>query len=180
VHAAPTPRQGEAGFTYLWLLFAVALAGVAAAAIGERANVARQREQEAELEFRGQAIAHAIAAYWQATPGGARVLPKTLGALVEDRRGPSVVRHLRRVYEDPFTGRADWELVMNEDGGRIRGVHSRSQAQPFNVVGLGSRRVGDAPYRISERDFVFFGDAAAVTSSPASTPSRSPASRLAP
>lgn len=175
----PRPSRREAGFTYLWLLFAVALAGAAAAAIGERASVSRQREQESELEFRGQAIARAIASYWQATPGEAKVLPATLGVLVEDRRGLTVLRHLRRVYEDPFTGHADWELVMNEDGDRIRGVHSRSQAQLFNVVGLDSRRGVDAAHRVSERSFVFSGDAAA-SAPPKPTPLRRPAGRSVP
>ena len=153
----------QAGFTYLWLLFAVAIVGAAAAALGERATVAIQRDKEAELAFRGQEIARAIAAYWAATPSATRELPASLAELTEDRRGPVVVRHLRRVYADPFTGLPDWQVIASEDGRHVRGVRSRSDALPFAVTGIDSAASG-VPRRISDRLFVFEGDIAASAS----------------
>ena len=99
------PHQRERGFTYLWLLFAVLLSGAALAAIGERATVVTQRDREAELEFRGDAIRRAIASYWNASPLDARALPTSLQELTEDRRGPVVIRHLRRGLRRSLHGR---------------------------------------------------------------------------
>lgn len=107
---------GSRGFTYLWLLFVVALGGVALAALGQRQQTIQQREREAELRFRGEAIAAAIGGYLRASPGaeGANGLPQRLEDLLEDRRSGKVQRHLRRLYTDPFTGRADWLLIQGE------------------------------------------------------------------
>jgi hypothetical protein len=41
-----------------------------------------------------------------------------------------VQRHLRRLYADPVTGSADWELLRTPGGG-ITGLRSRSEAQPL-------------------------------------------------
>jgi hypothetical protein len=51
-------------------------------------------------------------------------------------------RHLRRVYLNPLSGQADWEMVMAPDGG-VKGV----------VVHW---RVDDSAQKI-ERSFVFAG-----------------------
>lgn len=105
---------GSRGFTYLWLLFVVALGGVALAALGQRQQTVQQREREAELRFRGEAIAAAIGGYMRASPDGANGLPQQLEDLLEDKRSGKVQRHLRRLYTDPFTGRADWLLIQGE------------------------------------------------------------------
>jgi type II secretory pathway pseudopilin PulG len=108
-------RAGSQGFTYLWLLFVVALGGVALAALGQRQQTLQQREREAELRFRGAAIASAIASYVRASPAGAtHSLPQRLEDLLEDRRSGALQRHLRRLYVDPFTGRADWTLIQGQ------------------------------------------------------------------
>ena len=75
--------------------------------------------------FRGNEIAHAITSYWAAAPGSDKQLPATLDELLDDRRGARALHHLRRLYDDPFTGHADWALILTDDG-RISGVHSRS------------------------------------------------------
>ena len=163
------PHQRERGFTYLWLLFAVLLSGAALAAIGERATVVMQRDREAELEFRGDAIRRAIASYWNASPLDARALPTSLQELTEDRRGPVVIRHLRRVYDDPFTGEPDWELLYASDGRGIIGVHSRSAVVAYRIVGLNPGPTGSVR-KISDR--IFQVDDATAASAPASSAGR--------
>jgi type II secretory pathway pseudopilin PulG len=155
-------RQG--GFTYLWLLLVLAAGGAGLAALGERANTAVQRERETELAFRGGEIARAIAAYWAATPGPAKALPESLQDLLEDRRGPHVVRHLRRLYVDPFTGEVDWVLVKTEDG-RIAGLHSRAAVAAFRVADLPAAQRGQHRF-VSDRVFLFSPSAAASAAAP--------------
>lgn len=154
-------RRRQRGFTYLLLLFALAAGAAGLAALGERASTAVQRERERELMFRGNAIVDAIASYWSATPGDTKQLPHTLEELAEDRRGPRPLRHLRRIYADPFTGRSDWVAVLSEDG-RLTGVHSRSDALAMRSVDLPELPVGRHA-RISERLFVFSVERGVVT-----------------
>ncbi|HEX5126865.1 MAG TPA: hypothetical protein VFW00_08995, partial [Rhodocyclaceae bacterium] len=49
--------------------------------------------------------------------------------LIEDKRFPFPVRHLRRIYRDPMTRRADWETTVVQGG--IVAIHSRSHATPL-------------------------------------------------
>jgi type II secretory pathway pseudopilin PulG len=123
---------GERGFTYVGLLLAVAIMGAGLAAIGEVASTAAKREKEAELLFVGDQFARAITQYLASSPGGQQY-PPTLEDLLADKRYPNVRRHLRRIYPDPMTGRADWVLVRGPGGG-IVGVHSQSMARPLKVA----------------------------------------------
>ena len=127
--AAP-PR--ELGFTYVWLLIAVALMALGLAAVGEVASTAAKREREAELLFVGDQFARAIAEYRASSPGAAQY-PQTLEELLADKRYPNARRYLRRVYPDPMTGRADWGLVRGPGGG-IVGVHSQSLERPLKIA----------------------------------------------
>lgn len=121
----------QRGFTYLAVLFLVALTAAGLAALGQAWSTAAQRERERELEFRGSEIARAVLAYRRATGTAAGQWPATLEDLLEDRRGPVPRRHLRRLYADPFTGRPDWVLVGDPaQPGRFHAVHSRSR-QPL-------------------------------------------------
>ncbi|MCE4537076.1 hypothetical protein LXT12_07420 [Pelomonas sp. P7] len=119
------------------MLFLVALTAAALAGLGQAWSTAAQREKERELEFRGRAIAAAIASYQRAGRSGPGELPRSLDDLLEDRRDVIVRHHLRKRYVDPFTGEADWELIPAPgDASRFYGVRSRStslllrQAQP--------------------------------------------------
>jgi type II secretory pathway pseudopilin PulG len=114
------------GFTYLALMVAMVLIGAALAAVGEIWSVQAQREREVELIWRGDAIRQAIRSY---VLTGAR-FPMDLQDLVDDQRTPTARHHLRRIYEDPMSGAADWTLIRAADGG-IMGVASSSQASPI-------------------------------------------------
>lgn len=117
--------QREAGFTYIGVLILIAITSAAVAMLGPMWSQQLQRERERELQFRGKAIARAIASYVAASPAAAQVYPRSFEDLLEDRRGPVIRRHLRMVYVDPFTGKADWTLIPFEgQPGRFRGVRS--------------------------------------------------------
>lgn len=118
-------RNGRRGFTYLALLFWLAIAGVGLAALGQAWHMKARREREEELQFRGTEYARALGSYaaWHAGR-----YPKTLDDLLEDREGPQVLRHLRRAYADPITGHREWGLVRNEFDG-IEAVYSLSDAR---------------------------------------------------
>ena len=167
----PQRKRCRSGFTYLWLLFFIAITAATAAAIGQRSSVVVQREKEAELSFRGHEIERAIGSYWDATPGEQKELPRGLVDLVEDRRGGALRRHLRRVWTDPFTGQVDWILIMADDGEHVRGVRSRADAPAFDIKGLGPTLPG-ARRLVSERVFVF-GPSASQPAASASEPLRS-------
>lgn len=116
----------QAGFTLVAVLLVVAATGAGLAAIAGLASHAAQREKEAQLLFAGQQFRQAIAGYYRKESR----YPKALDEMLEDRRYPMPVRHLRKVYRDPITGRADWGLVEAPEGG-IMGVHSLSQETPI-------------------------------------------------
>ncbi len=118
----------QRGFTYLGVLVIVALMGFGLAAFGELYSHAAKREKERELLFIGEQFRNAIASYYNKSPG-VKVYPKKLEDLLEDKRFPMPQRHLRRVYGDPMTGKADWALV-EAPGGGFMGVHSVSEETP--------------------------------------------------
>ncbi|MHB8726465.1 MAG: type II secretion system protein [Casimicrobiaceae bacterium] len=122
------------GFTYIGLLVSIVIIGAALAAVGQVWSTEAQREREAELLYRGDAIRSAIQAYMYGI-GGSGQYPQALQDLVQDQRAPEIKRFLRRVYEDPVTGQADWTLILSPEGG-IMGVASSSKAKPLKVRGF--------------------------------------------
>jgi type II secretory pathway pseudopilin PulG len=125
----------EKGFSYIGLLIAMAVLGIGLAATGELWRTAAKREREQELLFAGSEFRNAFASYYALTPGGQPRYPRALEELLDDRRGPVARRHLRRIYPDPMTGKADWAIV-EAPGGGIAGVHSRSEAKPLKTAGF--------------------------------------------
>ncbi|CAK0781592.1 hypothetical protein CCP3SC15_930023 [Gammaproteobacteria bacterium] len=110
-------QQNQYGFTYLGLLFAVAMAGVALAATGVLWSTQRQREREQDLLFVGNQIRQAIRSYYEHSPGLVKRYPAKLDDLLRDNRFLTVQRHLRQRYMDPMTGAREWGLVMAPKGG---------------------------------------------------------------
>ena len=126
-------RIPQRGFTYVWMLAAVAVPGVGLAALGTLWSAAAQREREDELIRIGVAYAQAIASYQRMSPGSVRQLPPSLEALVLDDRYPQPQRHLRRLYPDPIDPGRPWGLLRDPEG-RIKAVHSLSGEQPWRRV----------------------------------------------
>ncbi|MBV9345099.1 MAG: type II secretion system protein [Gammaproteobacteria bacterium] len=117
----------QRGFTYMGLLFAVAVMGLMLTLVGRVWSTTEQREREIQLLFVGHAYRNAIASYFAS---GHR-FPAELKDLVQDDRSPEPRHHLRTLYADPTTGQADWNLVMTPDGQGIMGVVSSSNAAPI-------------------------------------------------
>lgn len=133
-----TRASRSGGFTYLTILFIVAIMGVGLALVGEVWHTAAMREREAELLYAGNQYRIAIKRYYLAGP---QQYPRSLSDLLKDPRKPGIERYLRRLYPDPVTGEA-WEVVKAPDGG-VMGVHSLSKDKPLKT----------ARFRIRDRSF---------------------------
>lgn len=112
---------GQRGFTYLWVLVAVALIGVGLAATAEAWVTSGRRNKLAQADWAGAQYAQAIGSYYEFTPGIAKAYPSNLEELLDDRRGPVLRRHLRSMYRNPFSIDGTWDLVRGGDS-RIHGV----------------------------------------------------------
>jgi hypothetical protein len=56
---------------------------------------------------------------------------------------PGVRRHLRKIFVDPLTGKAEWGVVYLGDGTTgVVAVHSLSTARPLKVANFDSRFAG--------------------------------------
>lgn len=165
--AAPV-WHGMRGAALLTVLVMVALLGLAASLAGQSLGALLQREREAELLWRGLQYRQAIASYYQVKHGAQQMYPPSLDDLVRDPRFPGVVRHLRRLYEDPMTGQ-EWELVK-DPAEKIIGVRSTSDLVPFQQGGFpyGLETLeGKGSYR--EWEFVFTPAKKADATTPAPT-----------
>lgn len=118
------------GFTYLGVLFLVALLSTTAAMASVVWSVVQQRENERELVFVGGQFQAAIEHYRQRSNGAAKPYPPSLQELLRDSRSAALQRDLRQIYFDPMTGSAQWGLIRSPDGG-IVGVHSLSDRAPL-------------------------------------------------
>lgn len=165
------PSQGgQRGAILIMLLVMVVIMGLAAGMAGQTWRDTIQRAREAELLWRGQQYQQAIASYYSVNHGAQRMLPAKLEDLVRDPRFPNVVRHMRKLYNDPMTGE-EWQLVT-DPAERIVGVHSSSDLEPFQKDGFPKtleQLKGKSTY--SEWQFVF----AIPRNNKASKPSQIPA-----
>jgi type II secretory pathway pseudopilin PulG len=131
VSTSPRRSQGAVilGVFVLLALFGFALLG----AVRWLKSVDRH-DKEQELLAVGREFREAIDRYRNA-PGGSGQPPRKLEDLLQDPRFPSTVRHLRRIYADPMTGKTQWGLVKAPDGG-ILGVFSLSIQEPMKRQGF--------------------------------------------
>jgi type II secretory pathway pseudopilin PulG len=173
-------QRSMRGFAYLFLLFALAVMGLLLAAFGQNWSTTTQREREAELVFIGKQFSAALASYRARSIQGTPIAPATLDELLEDKRFPFPVRHLRQIFRDPMTGKRDWEAQLVD--GRIIGVRSHSQKTVIrkklpDYVAMATD-VGQSPVY---HDWLFTAaeDAAApaASSAPLPSPSGSPVNK---
>jgi type II secretory pathway pseudopilin PulG len=121
----------QAGFAYIWTLILVAFMGVGASIASDLYATSVRRDQERELLFIGHEFRAAIARYQNSNPAGQQMYPVSLEELLKDPRFPNARRHLRKLYRDPVTGKAEWGTVLVQ--GRIVGVYSLSDKAPVKV-----------------------------------------------
>lgn len=132
----PLLQAGESrGFTYVWVLAAIALLSIGLAAMGPRWADAAKREREQELLRVGSLYAGAITTYYAAAPGSFRQYPPELKDLLEDTRRVGTLRHVRKLYADPLAPARPWGLVRSADGG-ITAVFSQSEDAPLHAAPL--------------------------------------------
>ena len=144
----PTPT-GEAGYNMVVLMVLVTVLGILVAAALPAWSNAIQREKEEELIFRGLQYAEAIRVFQQRYGRP----PNTLDELVKVEP-----RCIRRLWEDPLTGKNDWGLLFADpqaarfrpagDAGAVAvpGVSSgsRDKVTTGPIVGVYSLAGGDS------------------------------------
>ena len=166
-------RHREAGFTYLGLIIFVFIIGLVGAATLKIGSLLQRAHLETELLETGAQFGIALKTYAEATPRGQPTQPPSLQELLRDTRFPNPRRHLRKIFVDPATGRAEWGLVRvgEGEGGRILGVYSLSQATPLKQANFDARFPGfENRQHLSEWKFM----AAEGASAPASVQPRAP------
>jgi len=161
----PIAPIAQRGFTYLGLMIIVAVMGMGLAAFGTIYSQTAQRDKEAELLFVGEQFRQAIGSYYKMGPGGQ--YPKKLEDLVEDKRFPMPVRHLRRIYADPITGSADWGIVETPDKAGIMGVYSRSEEKPIKQGNFSPKQEFDEAENYTKWTFVYTPPSTTQTQAPA-------------
>jgi len=126
--------RAQGGFSYVVVMFLVAISAVVAVRALENTLVTEQRNKEDELLWRGMAYLKAISQYYQNSPGAAKGYPVELKDLLHDTRLVRPTRPLRKLYRDPMT-EAEW-AVLRDEGGAVIGVYSTSQTRPIKRAGF--------------------------------------------
>lgn len=175
MHRNPRPSSRQAGFTYLGLIIFVFIIGMVGAATLKIGALLQRAHAEQELLEIGYQFSAALRSYADATPRGQPQQPSTLQELLRDPRFPNPRRHLRKIFVDPVSGKAEWGLVRAGEGGRILGVHSLSQQAPLKVGNFDKRFPGfDQRERIADWKFMAELSGAGAPLAPGTLPPRVP------
>ena len=150
------PVRHARAYTYVAVLLLLAVHGVVLAIAGATWHSAQQREKERELLFVGDQFRSALRSYAHSGAGVAGQLPRSLDDLLRDPRYPGTKRHLRKVFVDPMTGKAEWGLLRTPDGMAITGVFSTSQEAPIKRANFeGDDEAFEGAARYSEWKFQY-------------------------
>ncbi len=114
-------RQLQSGFTYLWVLLAIAILGVSLVVTSQMWVATAQRQKIEQMNWIAEQFKQAIGSYYESSPGSVKLYPLTADMLLQDERFVTKKRHLRRIYVNPFSGQPDWDWIRGVDGG-LRGV----------------------------------------------------------
>ncbi len=152
------------GFTYVGAIVLLAILGLVGAATLKATALMQRAAAEEELLATGAAFMRALRSYAAATPPGRSPRPASLHDLLRDPRYPGLRRHLRKIYLDPVTGKAEWGVIYRDGGdgsggSGVIGVHSLSQATPLKVANFrpgfeglaGSAKLSDWRFVVSLR-----------------------------
>ena len=135
-------QQSEKGFIFLWALFAAALAGIVLAGTRQVWQITSQREKEKELLFVGDQFRQAVMSYYNDASGGPKEYPESLEHLLEDKRGLTTKRHLRKIFIDPMTNTTDWGLVEEPEPEQENSSVSISSGKKKGIIGIYSLSKG--------------------------------------
>jgi type II secretory pathway pseudopilin PulG len=160
--AASLIRNGrQRGFTYVSVVILVAIIGlVGAMSLRLGTTMQRAAAEQALLDI-GMEYSNALASYAAATPQGQPNYPNSFAELLKDPRFPQLRRHLRRVYVDPMTGKAEWGLVKANENGGILAIYSLSKATPIKIGNFPPRFVAFEG-KTSLADWKFSGEGVQV------------------
>ena len=168
------PLNNQRGLALIFVLVAVTLLGLMAGIAGSSWQTIVQRAKEQELLWRGGQIRNAIGSYYNTAQGGSQFsFPANFEQLLKDPRFVGKKRHLRRFYFDPMTG-DEWEFIK-EPSGRIKGVRSRSDKEPFqkdNFSKENEKLAGKTTY--AEWQFVYIPEKKTKKKPPGSKSKKSP------
>lgn len=146
------------GFTYLGLLILLFILGMVAAAGLKAGSLMQRAAAEEELLEIGAQFSEALRSYAAATPKGQPQQPPALADLLKDPRFPNPRRHLRKIFVDPITGRAEWGVMYLADKKGVIGVHSLSDQRPLKMANFDARFMGmENKEKLSDWRFVMAG-----------------------
>lgn len=128
-----------AGFTYLGVIILVAIIALVGATLLKVDAMAQRAAREEELLEIGAQFSQALASYAAATPPGQPQQPATLAELLKDPRFPNTRRHLRKIFVDPMTGKAEWGMMYLGDKTGVVAVYSLSDAAPLKIANFDTR-----------------------------------------
>jgi type II secretory pathway pseudopilin PulG len=172
--------QGEGGFTYVGLIVLVAIIGLVGAATLKVDALLRRAAAEEELLEIGAAFSQALKSYAEATPRGQPTYPPSLQELLKDPRSPAIRRHLRKIFVDPMTGKAEWGIVHAGSDTGVLAVYSLSKAKPLKVANFDARFANlENRQHISEWKFAALGQGVGQPGQPGQ-PGQNPAGTLQP
>ncbi len=169
--ASGSAARRSGGFTYLSLIILVAIIGLVTATTLKVGSVLQRARAEQELLRIGAEFSDALQSYADATPAGKPPQPPTLKDLLRDPRYPSIRRHLRKIYVDPMTGKAEWGIVYLGDKVGVIGIYSLSDAKPVKIGNFPTRFSSfDAKEHISDWKFTLTGKAVTTPQPAAANP----------
>src|SRR5215469_9196678 len=125
--AADTQR----GYTYIGLLVSVVILGLMLTMVARVWSTTEQRERETQLLWIGHAYRMAISSYYSM----GHQYPLTLELLLTDDRFPVPKHHLRQLYADPMTGKADWTLIISRRGRASWESRAARRRRPSSAMG---------------------------------------------
>jgi type II secretory pathway pseudopilin PulG len=126
----PRGSRGDSGYILLGIVIALVVLGIFLVAAVPLWQKVMQREREKELIFRGYQYMRAIELYQKKYPGA---FPPNLEALVEEK-------FLRKVYDDPMTGREFNVLRQLSPELQFGGPQALMQGQSSGITSLNRSR----------------------------------------
>lgn len=146
--------NNQRGVTLLLVLFMVVVLGLAMGMTGKVWKTVVQRDREEQLLWVGNQYRLAIKSYSTAMVGQggqvvsgaavptvgqkkavAAVYPNSLQDLLKDPRFQNPVRHIRKLYKDPITGK-DFKLIRA--GGQVTGAGVATDTATGGIMGVAS------------------------------------------